>query len=228
MAKAVRSFSDVKDVILSCHKDATPEDKMGFYDKWADNYEQDVAILDYRAPGLAADALAAGFQGDRENAVVLDVACGTGLVASRLQTLGFRRFVGVDGSEAMLRQARDRGLYQELLQCMLGSEELPVPVETYNAVLIVGALSVGQVPLTVIKDLWKATKPGGYVCMTTRGNTSNKGFKDQLECLLKKMETEGLWTAVSVTEVQAWERAVSDEEAGYIPGAVYLYRKTAL
>lgn len=32
--------------------------------------------------------------------------------------------------------------------------------ETYDIVIIVGALSVGQVPLTVIRELWDATKPG--------------------------------------------------------------------
>ncbi|MBN3308296.1 MET27 protein, partial [Amia calva] len=157
---------------------------------------QDVAILDYRAPGLAADALAAGFQGDRENAVVLDVACGTGLVASRPQTLGFRRFVGVDGSAAMLRLARNRGLYQELLQCMLGSAPLP-----FSA--------------------------GGFVCMTTRGNTSDEEYKDRLESLLAEMESEGLWGPVSVTEVKELIRAGSVQESGYIPGHVYLYRKTS-
>lgn len=32
--------------------------------------------------------------------------------------------------------------------------------ETYDLVVIVGALSVGQVPVAVIRELWQATKPG--------------------------------------------------------------------
>lgn len=43
--------------------------------------EKDVAVLDYRAPSLAANCISSHFSSNREAAVVLDVACGTGLVA---------------------------------------------------------------------------------------------------------------------------------------------------
>lgn len=61
--------------------------------------------------------------------------------------------------------------------------------------------------------------------MTTRGNSDNANYKVSLEGELERMEHEGLWTRVEVTEVEDWERAVSEEEHGYIPGAVYLYKK---
>lgn len=61
--------------------------------------------------------------------------------------------------------------------------------------------------------------------MTTRGNRDNVDFKAALERELKQMEHEGLWTCVEVTEVKEWERAVSEQERGYISGAVYLYKK---
>ncbi|KAK1157452.1 methyltransferase-like protein 27 [Acipenser oxyrinchus oxyrinchus] len=226
MAAAERTFSDVKEVILSAHKDTVAEDKVGFYNKWANNYEQDVDILDYRAPYLAAECLSAAFQGDRARAVVLDVACDTGLVASLLQKKGFQNFHGVDGSEGMLRLAHRKGLYQDLKQCILGALPLPAPAESYDAVLIVGALSVGQVPCSVIRELWQATKPGGYVCMTTRANASNREYKEKLESVLQLMEQKGLWSRVTVLEEDLWEKAVSDQESGYIPGVVYLYRKS--
>lgn len=40
--------------------------------------------------------------------------------------MGFCHFVGVDGSEKMLNQAMKTGLYQELKQCMLCEDPLPV------------------------------------------------------------------------------------------------------
>lgn len=61
--------------------------------------------------------------------------------------------------------------------------------------------------------------------MTTRGNNDNVKYKVSLECELEQMEQEGLWTRVEVTEVGDWELAVSEEEHGYIPGTVYLYKK---
>lgn len=41
-------------------------------------------MLQYRAPSLAAAFLASVFQGSAEDALVLDVACGTGLVAQEV------------------------------------------------------------------------------------------------------------------------------------------------
>lgn len=48
--------------------------------------EQDVAAVDYRAPSLAAELISSHFSGDRDAAVVLDVACGTGLVAKQVNS----------------------------------------------------------------------------------------------------------------------------------------------
>lgn len=67
---------------------------------------------------------------------------------------------------------------------------------------------------------------GGYICMTTRSNQDNLEYKASLEHELEQMEQEGLWISVEVTEVEDWERAVSEKEHGYISGAVYLYKKT--
>ncbi|XP_028823537.1 methyltransferase-like protein 27 [Denticeps clupeoides] len=227
MCSPARTFVDVKKVILSAHEDTGALDKVGFYDSWAENYEQDVAILDYRAPALAAQCVSAFFQGDRSGAEVLDVACGTGLVSAQLRETGFQLFTGVDGSEAMLQVAKSRGIYQNLHKCILGTEQLPVQSGLYDVVVIVGALSVGQVPVSVLQELWLATKPGGYVCMTTRGNSDNLDYKAELEHALGALEGRGCWRRVAVMEVAQWERAVSHLESGYIPGAVFLYQKRA-
>lgn len=48
--------------------------------------EKDVAVLDYRAPSLAAKCISSHFSSDREAAVVLDVACGTGLLAKQVHS----------------------------------------------------------------------------------------------------------------------------------------------
>ncbi|KAL2095394.1 hypothetical protein ACEWY4_010113 [Coilia grayii] len=220
-----RTFTDVKNVILSAHEEIGPRDKVSFYNKWAEQYEEDVALLEYRAPGLATECIASHFQGDKGSAKVLDVACGTGLVSLKLKDRGFQCFSGVDGSDAMLELSRRTGLYQDLWQCLLGLEPLPVQPDTYDVIVIVGALSVGHLPVSVIEELWFATKPGGYICMTTRANADNLQYKADLELLLEEMTRDRRLSRVSVTEVQDWERAVEDHETGYVPGVVYLYRK---
>lgn len=46
---------------------------------------KDLAILDYRAPFLAAKCIASHFTGEKERAIILDVACGTGLVSGNVR-----------------------------------------------------------------------------------------------------------------------------------------------
>lgn len=226
MSSDTKVFENVRAVILSAHEGTTLKEKVNFYNSWAKNYDQDVAVLQYRAPCLAASSISSHFSGEREAAVVLDVACGTGLVAKQLKNYGFGRFVGIDGSESMLEVARESGLYQDLKQFLLGEELLPVQWENaFDVVVIVGALSFGQVPVCVVRELCKSTKPGGYICMTTRSNHDNLEYKAALESQLRQMEEECLWTCVEVTQVKDWERAVSKQEDGYISGAVYLYKK---
>lgn len=225
MASTKDQFEQLKAVILSAHEDTSAEAKIIFYDGWAENYEQDMSVLEYRAPALAVKTLSTHFTGDRQTAVVLDVACGTGLVAKQLKSIGFGHFVGVDGSKPMLEVAKNTGLYQDLNLCVLGSQPLAVEHGAFDVVMIVGALSDGQVPVKVVRELCMATKPRGFTCLTTRSNMDNLVYKASLENELKALEEQGLWRRVQIVTMDQWERAVSHHEEGYIPGAVYLYQK---
>ncbi|KAM6048744.1 methyltransferase-like protein 27 isoform 2-T2 [Theristicus caerulescens] len=101
--------------------------------------------------------------------------------------------------------------------------------EHYDAVTVVGALGEGQVPSTALPELLRVTKPGGFLCLTTRSNPSNLRYKAELEATLERLERQGAWQKVLAQEVERWERATSEEEStqgtGYISGVVYIYRK---
>ncbi|XP_068600464.1 methyltransferase-like protein 27 isoform X1 [Brachionichthys hirsutus] len=226
MSAINKAFENAKGNLIPALKDCTAGEKVDYYNTWAKTYEEDVLALEYRAPCLAANIISSHFSGDREAAVVLDVACGTGLVAKQLKTHGFRKFVGVDASKAMLALARETGLYQELKQCMLGDYPLPVQLDSADVIVIVGALSAfTKVPVSVVREMCKAGKPGGYICMTTRDGPANQEFKAALERELKKMEEEGLITCAEINQVKEFELGVLEEESGYISGSVYLYKK---
>lgn len=79
------------------------------FDHFADNYELVVKNLGYAVP-LAVRRIA----GDVEGTVV-DLGCGTGLVAEALKTPQ-NRFIGVDISQKMLDAAAAKGLYTELVK----------------------------------------------------------------------------------------------------------------
>ncbi|XP_023371488.1 methyltransferase-like protein 27 isoform X3 [Otolemur garnettii] len=121
------SLAEVRARVGASHGITDLAPKLHFYDSWAPDYDQDVATLQYRAPRLAVDCLSQAFPGLPHDALILDVACGTGLVAAELQARGFSQLHGVDGSPGMLEQARARSLYQHLSLCTLGQELLPSP-----------------------------------------------------------------------------------------------------
>ncbi|KAG8590104.1 hypothetical protein GDO81_006634 [Engystomops pustulosus] len=163
MADCGRGLQQVRDIIAAAHKDCSVLEKLQFYDQWATQYEEDVSILDYKAPHLAALALASVCPLNRESKLVLDVACGTGRAAEELQRCGFTLFHGLDGSAGMLEVAKKKTLYQELKHGMLGHEQLPYDSDKYDAVIIVGALSDGQVPVSLLPELLRVSKAGEYI-----------------------------------------------------------------
>ena len=83
---------------------------------FAQAFDEVLAKLNYRVPGLLA-ALLARFPADRPLDIA-DAGCGTGLCAPALRPLA-RRLVGVDLSAEMLEKARARGLYDALLEAEL-------------------------------------------------------------------------------------------------------------
>ncbi|NWX05038.1 MET27 protein, partial [Caloenas nicobarica] len=218
--------------VAAVHGDSPLPERLRFYDGWAAQYEEDVAALEYRAPSLAAASLASAFPAPPAVARLLVVACGTGLVARELHRRGFRCLHGVDGSAGMLERARSTGLYRELRRCVLGPEPLPAPAEHYDAVTVVGALGEGQVPSAAVTELLRVTKPGGFLCMTTRSDPSNLRYKAELEAALERLEAQGAWRKVLAQEVERWERATAEGDStqgtGYISGVVYVYQKCPL
>lgn len=226
MASTQRTYEIVKEVLASCHGAATTGEKIAKYGAWAENYDQDVAFLGFYASHHVAKSISSHFSGNREAAVVLDVACGTGLVAKMMKQDGFGQFVGIDGSKDMLEEARKKKLYRDLKQCILGEQPLPAQKDAFDVVVISGALSVNLVPISVVRELCTACKPGGYVCMTCRHSPDNLEYRTALERELKQMEDEGLWSCVAVTEVEKWIRGVPAVQGDdFSSGYVYLYKK---
>jgi predicted TPR repeat methyltransferase len=81
------------------------------FDGYASRFDDHLMALGYRIPGLIRTELAGvgGAAGP-----VLDIGCGTGLVAVAAADAAAGPWIGVDLSPAMLAEASKRGLYQEL------------------------------------------------------------------------------------------------------------------
>lgn len=223
---AQRTFEEGRQVFDEVHKCTSVEEKLSFYDVWARTYDQDTDVLHYNAPILAAQIVSSYFCGDRTTAKVLDVACGTGKAAKQLKESGFSDFVGLDGSPVMLEKGKETGLYKELKLCIIREKEpLPVPKDSFDIVVLVGGLCVGHLHYTTVRQLCEVSKPGGYICVTSREGEDNMKYKAALEQELKRMEEEQLVVCVKNKHVQNWEKSSLPNEDRYIAGTVYLYKK---
>lgn len=105
------------------------------FDGYATRFDAHLIGLGYRVPGLLRAAVLTQFPSLGEGAPIgpiLDLGCGTGLMAVVLSDLPTGPITGVDVSEGMLVQARAKGLYAHLeqveLEVFLGRDTTAWPV----------------------------------------------------------------------------------------------------
>jgi ubiquinone/menaquinone biosynthesis C-methylase UbiE len=103
-------------------------------------------------------ALAALLPGE---AVVADLACGTGTVAAEIAP-HVARVIAVDQSPAMLAAARKRAARLPNLELLRGDlASLPIPDATCDAALLLLALTYVAEPQPAVDEMARILKPGG-------------------------------------------------------------------
>jgi predicted TPR repeat methyltransferase len=90
------------------------------FDGLAGSFDEALHRIEYRAPALVGRALLRAAGEPRQELDIVDIGCGTGLLAPYLRPYA-RRLVGVDLSPKMLAQAAKRALYDESVVAELGS-----------------------------------------------------------------------------------------------------------
>ncbi|XP_072024763.1 methyltransferase-like protein 27 isoform X3 [Amphiura filiformis] len=95
-----------------------------FYDDWAPTYEKDLTHEGYIAPRRSAEAMAKCLT--NKDAEIMDMACGTGLVAQELTQQGFKNIDGVDISSEILKICKESGLYRRLICDSIGTNKLDI------------------------------------------------------------------------------------------------------
>lgn len=94
-------------------------------------------------------------------AIIVDVGCGTGATAAQLRKYGM--VIGVDISPLALSWSRQRGLNNLLLAA---AERLPIARESADVVVATDILEHLDDDVAVLKEFYRALKPGGYVVVT--------------------------------------------------------------
>jgi ubiquinone/menaquinone biosynthesis C-methylase UbiE len=103
---------------------------------------------------------------------VLDVATGTGLVATvAAQLVGDAgKVIGIDLSPAMLAKAREKARGLSQLEFFEGdAEHLDLPNESFDVVLCASSLFFIPDMLQALKESWRVLRPGGKVGFSSFG-----------------------------------------------------------
>jgi predicted TPR repeat methyltransferase len=135
------------------------------FDSFAASFEAKLARLHYRAPDLVVAALAEAAGTKPARALdVLDIGCGTGLCGPMLAPYA-RRLIGVDLSGGMLDHAREKTVYDELVQAELtayleGFEQAFDVIVSADTLVYFGALD------QVVAAAARALRPAGALVFT--------------------------------------------------------------
>lgn len=134
------------------------------FDSFAASFDSKLAKLSYRAPALVTELLRRSVAAPSQTLDVLDAGCGTGLCGPLLAPYA-RRLVGVDLSERMLAQARERNVYDELVKGEL-TAYLADCDEAFDVIVSADTLVYFGPLERVVAASEGALRPGGRLIFT--------------------------------------------------------------
>ena len=166
-----------------------PDETLKLYADWAETYDQTMLDgLSYLSPQRIA-TLAAETEA-RRDARVLDVGCGTGLLAHSLRAKGFDRVDGLDYSAPMLAVAQREGRIDEAFLRDL-NERLEMGAECYDMLASTGTFTHGHVRAGCLPELLALLVPGGrLICTVHRDVWDQGGFGTCLQALTEARVAE--------------------------------------
>jgi len=177
----------------------TPGELEDAYDKWADQYDEDLALLGEGVNVACSGAakVLAEHTTPAEKPRLIDLGCGTGASGAVLHKAGWRDFVGVDLSSGMLKVAERRGIYRELLKRML--PETALPESSFDVVHAAGLFAPGQGPPSCFDEFVRLLKPGGLAVFTIREHYHDGDEGALHRIRINELVAEGKWKQVIKT-----------------------------
>jgi predicted TPR repeat methyltransferase len=150
------------------------------FDSFAASFESKLARLSYRAPKLIATVLEDMAGTPDKQFDMLDVGCGTGLCGP-LITPYARTLVGVDLSSRMLAQAREKQVYDELVQMELTAALRARPAASADVIVSADTLVYFGDLSAVMAAAAHALRAGGAFIFTLERATAESAPDFHLE-----------------------------------------------
>ena len=149
-------------------------------------------------------------------AKVVDIGCGDGIGSLKLAQAGYV-VTGIDLSNAMIEIAKGNANQQSGLSFTQGDfYGLPFMDDEMDAALVINSLEYTGEPLTVMKEVQRIIKPGGYVCFGILGPTAEPRKKFSYQRLVGEdviMNTMQAWEFEKLALESGW-RAVAETGVG--------------
>lgn len=142
------------------------------FDEFADSFEEQLGRLGYRTPDIVGGI--AGLADANGSLAILDAGCGTGLAAPGLRPAA-SRLVGVDLSPRMLEKAREKGLYDELVEMELGDFLKSRPA-TFDLIVAADVLNYFGNLSPVLGNAGRALRDDGRLVFTLECGGEGEGF----------------------------------------------------
>ena len=163
------------------------------YRDWAATYDDTMLEgLGYQSPTKVAALLAR--QNPALDANILDVGCGTGLLAEHLRALGFANIDGLDFSADMLAEAqrlkRINNAYNRDL-----NQPLPAPDQPYDYLVSTGTFTHGHVNALCLPELMNWLVDRGMLIATVHQDVWSQGLFDQT---IERMQRDGFLKSVDM------------------------------
>ncbi|RCS24701.1 methyltransferase domain-containing protein [Phyllobacterium salinisoli] len=199
------------------------------FDAYAPTFETAlVEKLDYRVPELLAEAIVrAG--GSRHYRHAIDLGCGTGLMGERLRaSVSFLQ--GIDLSEAMLRKAEEKRIYDRLEKGDVNELEKPeIPAD-----LVVAAdvfVYVGNLD-RAFANIAEALEPGGLFAFSVETHETDGPSEEELLLQPSLRFTHsaayviGLLTRHGFTPLEMNKATIRHDRGEPLTGIVVVARRT--
>ena len=199
------SSSDDTPDLQSAYALRTPDDSKALYRSWAATYDETFAeALGYAAPARIAALFDSRWSGTGR---ILDVGCGTGLVAEALEA---RPVDGLDISAEMLKVASEKGVYEHLLEGDL-TATLPIADNTYSGLISAGTFTHGHVGPEALDELIRIAAPNAQFVFGVNAEVFRElDFGGKLSAL----EEGGRISGVELVEGRIYHDEVDHDTSG--------------
>jgi dTDP-4-amino-4,6-dideoxygalactose transaminase/SAM-dependent methyltransferase len=163
---------DYPNGLTECFKNS--EEVRSKYDAWVTSYDIEhydngwTVLLNYVAYTLLSYL--------RQDAAILDVGCGTGLLGRELRSYGFKELLGLDISRKSLDRLKGQGIYTALHRADLG-QPLAFADNSFDALVSTGVFTRNQAPPESLGEMLRILKPGGIFAVALR--LEDDGFYDR-------------------------------------------------